>query len=162
MDTYQHWTENDHRLEKESMRAKIRRLEQDNKQQSDVIAAYQKNQNEAAENAAYMILRLEALRDKFQLSVDAVNVIAEAFLDRQYSDPEMMARAQANVREFTINGQPQPLPSNTPALQPSVIPGLREEPPAHCASDDGCIAFPGKDSQPPAGKPAAPVRDYGE
>lgn len=131
---------------KPSMRQRIRTLEQ-------VVAMYERgntSQQEAmdkmAENMTHLILRLEGLRAKFQLSVDEVNQIGEEYLAKVSANQEMQKASAANIKVLEVNGvtykpatAPEVAPLSPPSnsKEPSVEPistAPAESQPAHCAT----------------------------
>lgn len=144
-----------------SLKEQNRQLIADNLAMKNMLAGYKKLESDWAEKQVYLILRLEALREKFHLDVDAVNIIAEQFLAVQSERKDMKERAARNVRELTINGQQYPVASSTPADPASpTSPAPSAESPAHCASDDAStesrvVDFPAQAGTPAAQAPAA-------
>lgn len=145
------------------MRERIRQLEAQNKVLDDANKAYEQKYNQLAEDMAGLLFRLEGVRDKFGLTPEQVDSLAEVFLAKVSAQRDMQKLAADNVKKFTINGVEQPLANNTPALPVAHIPeALPTEQPLHSASGGESIEFQAEGLPPPSDKPGAPVRDFGE
>lgn len=136
-----------------SLRDQIRQLTQINAMYERGNAQQAEAMDKMAENMTHLILRIEAMREKFGISVDAVNELADAYLAKMSANQEMQAASALHINELKINGvtyRPASPPEVAP-LQPPSIPTVTEfapispappdSPPAHCASDGERIEF---------------------
>lgn len=146
------------------MRERIRQLEAQNKVLDDANKAYEQKYNQLAEDMAGLLFRLEGVRDKFDLTPEQVDSLAEAFLAKVSAQQDMQRLAAQNVKKFTVNGVDIPLRSNSTseASPANTLEASPAEAQPHCASDGDCIASPPEGLPPPSDKPGAPVRDFGE
>lgn len=134
---------------KPGLRQQVRQLEQMLAMYERGNASQQEAMDKMAENMTHLIMRLEGVRTKFNLSVDEVNQLGEEYLAKMSEAEEMKRAAAINIKELSVNGvtyrpatPPEIAPlspprASTEAGSPSGPTGQAPQgsPPAHCASD---------------------------